>query len=192
MKKIILLSLCVSLFIASKAQSTFGFKGGINLASVKLAFPEAGLSINTTNKTSFVLGGYLNHPLNESWSIQPELLFQGMGTNFMGETLSANYIAIPVVFKYAISKTLNIEAGPQIGFLLSAKVQSEDVKSSFKSTDFQFVFGGGFNLSKKVQANVRYGVGLSNISAETANNSSFGNGVSAKNSALSFGLSFSL
>ena len=57
MKKFIVLSLFVALFFNSKAQTSFGLKGGVNLASVKIAL--AGISLSTTNKTSFVIGGYL-------------------------------------------------------------------------------------------------------------------------------------
>jgi len=67
MKKIIVLSLFVSLFITSKAQTTFGFKGGVNLASVKVVVPEAGMSVSTSNNTSFFLGGYMNHLLSENY-----------------------------------------------------------------------------------------------------------------------------
>jgi hypothetical protein len=190
MKKFIVLSLFVALFLNAKAQTSFGLKGGFNLASVKIAVAEAGISVSTKSKTSFVIGGYLNHPLTESLSIQPELLLQGMGFKFEGETLNSNYISLPVVFKYAITKAVNLEAGPQIAFLMSAKVMGEDVKDAFKSTDFQLVFGGGINFTKKIQANVRYGIGMSNISA--SNNSTFGNGTSTKSSALSIGLSYSL
>ena len=190
MKKFIVLSLFVALFLNTKAQTSFGLKGGFNLASVKIAVAEAGISVSTKSKTSFVIGGYLNHPLTESLSIQPELLLQGMGFKFEGETLNSNYISLPVVFKYAITKAVNVEAGPQIAFLMSAKVMGEDVKDAFKSTDFQLVFGGGINFTKKIQANVRYGIGMSNISA--SDNSTFGNGTSTKSSALSIGLSYSL
>jgi Outer membrane protein beta-barrel domain len=190
MKKIIVLSLFVSLFITSKAQTTFGFKGGVNLASVKVVVPEAGMSVSTSNNTSFFLGGYMNHLLSENLSIQPELLYQGMGFKFSGETLNSNYISIPVVLKYAITSFINIEAGPQIGFLMSAKAMGEDVKDAFKSTDFQLVFGGGINFTNKIQANVRYGIGMSNISENY--HSTFGNGTSTKSSALSIGLSYSL
>jgi hypothetical protein len=95
-----------------------------------------------------------------------------------------------VVLKYAITKAVNLEAGPQIAFLMSAKSMGEDVKDAFKSTDFQLVFGGGINFTNKIQANVRYGIGMSNISV--TNNSTFGNGVTTKSSALTFGLSYSL
>ena len=68
MKKFIVLSLFVALFLNAKAQTSFGLKGGFNLASVKIAVAEAGISVSTKSKTSFVIGGYLNHPLTESLS----------------------------------------------------------------------------------------------------------------------------
>ena len=190
MKKFIVLSLFISLFFNSKAQTSFGLKGGINLSSIKVSVAEAGMSVSTTNRTSFVIGGFLNQTLTESLSIQPELLLQGMGFKFAGETLNSNYISIPVVLKYGVSKSLYLEAGPQIAFLMSAKSMGEDVKDAFKSTDFQLVFGGGINFTDKIQANIRYGIGMSNISV--TDNSTFGNGITTKSTALSIGLSYSL
>jgi hypothetical protein len=61
---------------------------------------------------------------------------------------------------------VNIQAGPQIGFLLSAKRkddgEDEDIKDLFKSTDFGFNLGLGADFGK-LNASARYCIGLSNI-----------------------------
>ncbi|MEI6189348.1 MAG: porin family protein [Chitinophagia bacterium] len=189
MKKIIVLSVLVASFFTSNAQTTYGIKGGLNIASVKIVLAESGSTLPTSSKTSFVVGAFLNHPLTESLSIQPEFLYQGMGFKLEGEELSSNYFAIPVLLRYSIAKKINLEAGPQIGFIMSANAMGEDVKKTFNSTDFQFLFGGGYHFTKNIQASIRYGIGLTN-NASDGNNSLFGNGTTIKNSALTFGLGY--
>jgi hypothetical protein len=64
----------------------------------------------------------------------------------------------------------NIQAGPQLSFLASAKYKydfdgdsgTEDIKEFFKGTDFGANLGVGANFGK-VNASVRYSIGLANI-----------------------------
>ena len=135
MKKFLLMSCFVVCLFHANAQTTFGIKAGLNLASVKIS--ALGMQISTTNKTGMVVGGFLNHSINETISIQPELLYQQMGAKVDGSTLNMNYISIPLLLKYSITDNFNIEAGPQFGLLMSAKADGDDAKDDFKSTDFQ-------------------------------------------------------
>lgn len=78
--------------------------------------------------------------------------------------------------KYYVTEGLSLQAGPQIGFLLSAKgkteasamglsiEEEEDVKDEFKGLDFGLNFGAGYELENGLGFDVRYNLGLSNIS----------------------------
>ena len=56
--------------------------------------------------------------------------------------------------KYYVAEGFSLEAGPQIGFLMSAKMKAEsggdseeiDVKDDLKSIDFGINFGAGYKL----------------------------------------------
>ena len=52
-----------------KAQTTFGLKGGVNFPSWQVSLN--GIDIHTSKSTKFLVGGFLNYPLNETVSIQP-------------------------------------------------------------------------------------------------------------------------
>lgn len=91
-----------------------------------------------------------------------ELLSKGYdgdsNTNF-----KLNYLNIPVLAKYYITDAFFVEAGPQIGFLLSAKSSGVDIGDLYKSTDYGLNLGLGYNFTENISGNVRYTIGLTDI-----------------------------
>ncbi|KAF2513699.1 PorT family protein [Flavobacterium zhairuonense] len=161
MKKIILSAVAVMAFGFANAQDVkFGVKGGLNFANL-------GGDLDGDGVTSFHVGALAEIKLSDKFAVQPEVLFSGQGADFSEDgfdsTLKFSYLNIPVMAKYYVIEKLSIEAGPQIGFLLSAKNEDEDVKDSFKSVDFGVNFGAGYDFTEHFFAGVRYNVGLSNI-----------------------------
>lgn len=83
-----------------------------------------------------------------------------------------SYISVPVMAKYYIIERLSIEAGPQIGFLVSAKrdydytesEDGEDIKDGYNTIDFGLNFGAGYKLDNGLNFSARYNLGLVNIS----------------------------
>ncbi|MFM8743718.1 MAG: porin family protein [Cytophagales bacterium] len=79
---------------------------------------------------------------------------------------SYNYLSLPVMLRYNASENISIQAGPQLGFLLSATSsagsQSIDVKDQLNGIDFGGAFGLGFDFGS-FNAGARYYLGLSNI-----------------------------
>lgn len=75
-----------------------------------------------------------------------------------------NYVSLPVMLRYNITENFNLQAGPQLGFLMSAKVSdgdnSIDIKDGFKGIDFGAGFGAGVDFGK-FNAGIRYYLGLS-------------------------------
>ncbi len=148
----------------SNAQETrFGIKGGLNLTNFSG-------DTDTNVKAGFHIGGFAEIKIIERLAIQPELLFstQGASLRMIGgpdssSDLKLNYINVPVLAKFYITKQFTVEAGPQIGFLVAAKNYSGDVKDFYKSTDFGFNFGAGYNFTDNISAGIRYTVGLSGV-----------------------------
>lgn len=107
----------------------FGIKGGLNFATV--------IGDNTSKDqivTAFNLGVMAEIKLSNKFSLQPELMYSGQGydTNIDSEGIIAlNYLNIPFIAKYYATERLSLEAGPQIGFLLSTKGGTEDYKDIF-------------------------------------------------------------
>lgn len=194
MKRIILAAIAVMAFGFTNAQQTrFGVKGGLNLTNFVGGDVE-----NTNSLVGFHVGGFAEIKIIEKLAIQPELLFSTQGTKvdggaFFGDyDIKTNYLNIPVLAKYYIVEKFSVEAGPQLGVLLSAKADGEDIKDGFKTVDFGFNLGAGYHFTENVSLNLRYTIGLSPL-ADDADIEDEGDYYdSAKNSvlALSFAYKF--
>lgn len=172
---LILTILFISLCTIAKAQSTgFGVKGGLNIASL-----NGDVNDNVKSRATFHAGVFVEIEISDLFSIQPELLYSSQGYKF-GDVKGINsYLNIPIMAKVYPIEGLNIEIGPQLGYLLSAKEKdtnnSQDAKEGYKSLDFGLTFGAGFKLADyNLIFGLRYNLGLSNI---LENNNNIKNGV---------------
>ena len=189
MKKL-LLTAAIAVFTLSSVNAqdiTFGAKAGINIANLDVT------DANIDSRTSLHLGVTAEFEISDTFSIQPELLYSAQGAtesdtyedSFIREVSEyewkLNYIQIPIMAKFYVSEGLSLEAGPQIGFLASAEVDSDstetslfdgssvstsstvDAKEIVKSVDFGLNFGLGYKLDSGLNFALRYNLGLSNI-----------------------------
>lgn len=165
MKKINLLFF-ILLFSASaavaQAQFAVGVKGGLNFA--KFDATEFGESVK--GKTGFHGGAFALIKLSKI-GIQPELIFsqQGSKATFDSGKGEGNfdYINIPVMLKLYTVAGINLQLGPQFGFLSRAEIEGENVKSSFKNSDLSLGIGAGWDLPFGLTIDARYNLGLSKI-----------------------------
>src|SRR5580692_6280161 len=151
------------------AQIQFGVKVGANFSTLTGADV-----IGAKTKVGFQGGVLAGIQLTGAFSSQPEVNYSMQGakgnTTGVDYSFSQNYLNVPVLFKYKHQSGLFAETGPQIGFLMSAKVSGGgttiDVKSAYKSTDVSWVFGLGY-LVKSINAGIdaRYNLGLTNNAA---------------------------
>jgi opacity protein-like surface antigen len=187
MKKVILSLVAVMAFGFANAQNIkFGAKAGLNISKFTG-------DANVDSKVGFQVGAFGEFKISEKFAIQPELLFSNLGAKetVIGTklTYNFNYIVVPVMAKYYVANKFALEAGPQIGFLTSAKLkadgQTRDIKELFNSTDFGLNIGAGYDVAEKINVGLRYTIGLSNI-VKDSGDSKFRNG----NFALAVGYKF--
>jgi len=169
MKKIILtVVVLATTFSFTRAQVNFGVKGGIGLFNFSGSDASDG---DFKSKVGILAAVYAAIPISENFAVTPELQFSGQGAK--GTDLgidfefNLNYLNIPVMFQYRNEGGFFAEAGPQIGFLMSAKVKAEgtdeDIKDSFKSTAFSLGIGAGYKSSMGLGISARYALNLNNI-----------------------------
>lgn len=186
MKKILFTVLCLlGMASVSMAQDIrFGLKGGLNAANVT---GDEGRD----NRFGGYYGLSLHMPLTHSIAFQPELLhsMQGYKRYITGgeRTYKMDYLNIPLMFKFYITEGLNIQAGPQIGFLLNARrhddygnsTNTEKVTNRYKDMDFGLNFGLGYESRQGLFVEARYNLGLTNNlrNAEDYEDPSFNNRV---------------
>jgi hypothetical protein len=185
-KKITLLVAVVALSTAVFGQTTFGIKAGTNLAKMK--FSGGGITIDAKMKAGLLVGAFVNFPVNDNVSFQPEFLFsQGGGKiDIMGTTGKEenNYIAVPVMLKYSLGE-IKLLAGPQFGYLLSAKEDGTDIKDAYKSLDYGISLGAGYETEGGFGLDARYYFGLANV-----NNDPTATDMTVKNSGIQVVLYF--
>ena len=174
MKKILTLAVLTVLgFTNVNAQKIqFGVKGGLNFANIS--------GDNTKDigaVTSFNFGVLSEIPISDKFSFQPELVYSGQGYGFNDNTIALGYLNVPLMGKYYVAKGFSVEAGPQIGYLFSAKNENIDLKDSFKTVDLGLNFGLGYKLNNGLNFGARYNMGLSNINKADNSSNKNTNGV---------------
>ncbi len=186
MKKLVVLFLSAGAFFTANAQVQFGVKAGANFATLAGSGADG-----AKTKVDFHGGAFAHIPLMNSFFLQPELVYSRQGakaaSDGMDFTVNQSYLNIPVLAKYHHSSGFFGETGPQLGFLLAANVKAgdmtENVKSSYKSTDFSWAFGLGYTCSSiGAGIDARYNLGLTNIAAQEVS------GYSVKNSVFQIGV----
>jgi len=157
----------------AQASVSLGLKGGLNFANLNTTSVGAAFD----SRTGYHAGAFLNVKLTKI-AIQPEVIFsqQGSTVNISGTNIESNfsYVNIPILLKFYLIGGLNLQAGPQFGFLTSATgpdplnpTTSADIKSYLKSSDLSIGLGAGFDI-KKLVIDVRYNLGVSEINDSAA------------------------
>ena len=185
MKKISLFTLVLMGGLAASAQdqdhkpmrtemstaTRFGLKGGVNLATLEID-DDASSGLNTNMKTSFNLGAFVNIPITDRFRIQPEVMYSGQGTKGSIDSDESfeydfHYINIPIMAQLQTAGGFFLETGPQVGFMISSKLDVEgqdvDIEESVKKTDFGWGAGIGYLSRIGLGLGARYVHGFSNV-----------------------------
>lgn len=159
MKKLSFLLAFALLSSVTFAQLKGGIKAGLNMSTLKVDIE--GFGSDSENGTSFHFGAYANFGLSDAVSVQPELLYNSLKASDGDDDVTFNYLSIPVMFQYTIAEKFNLQAGPQIGLLMST--DPSELKDGMKGTDLSLNVGAGANFGK-LNATLRYCLGLANTS----------------------------
>ncbi|HYG17484.1 MAG TPA: porin family protein [Ohtaekwangia sp.] len=163
--KLLLSALLIGISAGSFAQAQLGIgiKGGVNFAKLDGTTTIGG---NFKNRTGYHFGAFALVKLTKI-GIQPEIIFsqQGSKVRINNEDVDGNfsYINIPVLLKLYTIAGINLQAGPQFGFLSRAEIDGENMKDSFKNSDISLALGAGWDLPFGLSIDARYNLGLSKI-----------------------------
>jgi hypothetical protein len=177
------------LYQTGKAQETrFGVKGGFNYSTI-----VGDLTTGLKFRFSGHGGVFLEIDFSEKFKLQPELMYSSQGFQFSTDlaaiqnggavgddndfraNVQLNFITVPILGKFALNDKLDVEFGPQFGFLLNqvTKIKDLDQNSSVNadrrssvSGDFQLDYGAavglGYKLTDDLTISPRFYVGLRN------------------------------
>ena len=189
MKKFLLSAslIAVVLFSANTSQAQliqWGIKGGINSSTLTGLKDQATVD-NVSRLTSWHAGALLqvNVPII---TVQLDAVYsvQGAKTTSSGteDKIENAYINLPLVAKLKILSVLNIQAGLQYGILVSSKVNGEKevlgvtYKDFYKGGDWAIPVGLGLQVSKLL-VDLRYNIGVADITDISASTVKINNGV---------------
>jgi hypothetical protein len=190
----------------------FGLAAGVNLAKFQFSNPPAGTTWTPTMKTSMYGGGFVNIPIGHMFRIQPGVFYSGLGSKIRTVTTTSvggasvttsslaeqdlHYITVPITLQIVPGNSgFFIEAGPQVGFLITAKVEDQTQggsgtstfnKASFDKFDVGLHGGLGYITRIGLGFEAKYMAGLANVFDDGGSGNN--NGPEAKNRAWQFGL----
>ncbi len=179
----------------------FGVKAGMNVSSLS----NDGSLEDQGSKIGFNAGVFANIPVGSMFSVQPEVLYSQYGdkydTRIGNNTYSyanhLDYITVPVMLQYNLIPNLYVEAGPEFGFMVSAKnkaknetnndviSESGNYKDNFSTFNFGIGLGAGYYFTDNIGITARYVAGLTDIAKDRPNGSD-----AIRNNVFQVGLAF--
>jgi outer membrane protein OmpA-like peptidoglycan-associated protein len=191
MKKITLLLLSFSIIAATafaQKRVSGGLSLGANYSKLSAGDNNSGNNFDWGWKWGPAGGLWLDFPIGNTVSINPSLLYSSMGTKYdvtnpltnttTKWTQNLGYLSVPVLLKIKAGNSLGILLGPQVDFLVGARVKDENDnktknESDFKQTDFALSGGVQIMPNSPVSFTVRYIHGLADIRDASSNTTTF-------------------
>ena len=148
-------------------ETTFGVKAGLNYSSIVGDLTE-GIKFRFSG-----LGGvFIESKLSSKFALQTEVLYSSQGFQFSSDLLAIennggtfdendfrtnvqlNYLAVPVLAKFALSGRSAVVFGPQFGFLLNqvTKIKNLDERDTTEIPENRTDLPGNFQLDYGVVA----------------------------------------
>ncbi|MCB0835600.1 MAG: PorT family protein [Bacteroidetes bacterium] len=128
------------------------------------------------NKAGLSFGGFVNYQFTDILSLQPEILFEQLGSaNQQMLLVHTNHISFPVLAAANIPIDLGesvhevqLVAGPVIGLLLKAKDFNVDITDRLKRVDARITGGVAYRMGS-ISLSLRYGYSLNTFAKGTNN-----------------------
>lgn len=174
--------------VVSAQETRFGVKAGANYSSIVGDLTQ-GLKFRFSGHG----GIFLEIDFSEKFKLQPELLYSSQGFQFSTDlaeiqnggvvadgndlrtNVQLNFITVPILGKFALNDKVDVEFGPQFGFLLNQVTKIKDLdqasnvnadRRSSISGDFQLDYGAavglGYQLTDNLSVSPRFYIGLRN------------------------------
>jgi len=168
MKRLLLISLIFFSVLSSWGQSdfNFGFQLGLNGSQV------TGDQLAGFHKAGLFGGLFVNHKAGRLGNIQLEMNFTQKGSRknakpdegiYDSYLMRLNYVAVPLLYRFKIKKTLDIDVGLEAAYLISSRerdingwVEPDLSVPYFKDFDFSIFAGIGVEINEHLLFVFRY------------------------------------
>ncbi|WP_423126487.1 porin family protein [Gaoshiqia sp. Z1-71] len=152
-----------------------GIKTGAGFASVNFTnIPGTDSNADIFSSTfSYGVNGTLNYKLNEllGFSLEPGMIKKGWTSDNINDHSNKTnlyYLQLPGLLDFYLLDGLFLSIGPEIDYLINAKVKSnrgsEDVTDLFRKFEFSGTTGVTYHIFDRYDVGFRYSHGLTKIS----------------------------
>lgn len=131
----------------------------------------SGDDLSGFNKAGIYAGAGVRIKFNEKAGVGFRILYfqkgsrmplKNDGTDSAYYLLRLNYVEVPLMFRYRLSKKLYLEAGPSLGYLFKSYEEDENGPLNMKgrpfySFDFSAMMALGFHLTEQLDLMMLYG-----------------------------------
>jgi len=170
MKKLLMMLVMATVAMTASAQNTLRDKGSFTLQ------PKAGVGIGTIAgnwttiggekdkaRIGFVAGLEGEYYAADWFGLAVGLNYAQQGFKFEAEdykeTTKLDYLNVPIVGNFYVAKGLALKTGFQFGFLMNAKLDSQDIKDLCNKVNFAIPVGVSYEI-ENVVLDLRYNLGL--------------------------------
>ena len=194
-KTILLIAVVLAAGVVSGQKTfTFGPKVGINIADLYASSAENTRDLNGT-KPSLIVGAFAEYRALKWLAVSADVLYsrqgstdkatwteRGPGGGFVTESeefsYRLNYLNIPILANFYVTKGLALKAGIQPGFLIGSKLrvrsndgpwETADLKDEnlFRTTDIAIPVGLSYTLDYGLVIDASYNFSLNDIATDT-------------------------
>jgi hypothetical protein len=175
MKKMMMIAAMMVATVAAKAQfepGTFTLqpKVGVTLATIS--------SDDSKFKFGMAAGIEGQYQLNNWFGLSAAVMYSQQGAKAKNYDVKVNteYINIPVMAKFYVTKGLSLNVGLQPGFMTKAKAKGDgrtiDVKSNCNKVDFSIPMSIAYEFENGLSFEARYATGLTNVGKDAFDSTS--------------------
>jgi hypothetical protein len=158
---IVAIAVLLSVGTVTAQNVNIGIKGGVNLYTLGGDNDEG-----FETKAGYHIGLLGHIHMGPHFALQPEVVFSAQGAKSESNEdvhLDLNYVNVPLMFQYMFNNGFRLQAGPQLGFLVSADLEGDDVKDDLNGVDFGIGLGTSYISPSGFGVDARYNHGLTNI-----------------------------
>jgi len=139
---------------APEGHVSLGIKGGINFYNIN---NDNDIKYDQRTGYHFGLLGHIH--IGNQFAVQPELLYSAQGARNENTEYNLAYINVPLLLQYMFDNGFRLQAGPQLGFLVS----SENL-NDLNPIELGISYGVSYVVpSTGFGIDLRYNIGLTNI-----------------------------
>ena len=137
--------ICACSISEAQQDAEFGIKGGLNFTFFNVT--ESNFGVSTETETGYYGGVFVNVMDDGMFSLQPELLFIGLG--------DFKFLNMPLYAKYEVANRLDLLAGPSLNYFFDFFVNKFKVRADIAAS---------FEVLTRLDIHVKYTLGFSEIS----------------------------